>query len=374
MPVYQRVQYPSPVSNHPHPVVAKRSPSPTSLDMRTMDIIYTVQFKRKVRFYVPSQTQQVISIGDYVKVKADRGEDLGLVIDIIPSAVFHELRALHSLRPSSSEEDTAWSLKPIICIASSFEVKQLALKTAEEFKVIENCSHLANRVNALPMVIVDAEFQYDRQKLIIYYDSNIRIDFREFVRDVFTLYRTRIWMQQINNRSPLQAHPRAMTAGTPNVPVTATRQAATRLPAYQSHVQPMGGMYSQPGGGGPMVHPMHRSMISPVHHHPHHQHHPKGMSVFEQQTMTPPLQHQQQQQQSQRYQQPHPSVPMGAHPTPYGTMSSASAKPFSSYSSSSSSADAMYFQQQHHQQQSVFPCHAAAMVTGGLSRESSLFY
>lgn len=64
----------------------------------------------------------------------------------------------------------------------------------------------------LPMKMLDAEFQFDRHKLTFYFYStryilyahsmnlimmHSRIDFRELVRDLFAVYKTRIWMQHV---------------------------------------------------------------------------------------------------------------------------------------------------------------------------------
>ena len=54
------------------------------------------------------------------------------------------------------------------------------------------------------MVILDAEFQHDREKLTIYYNSEHRIDFRELVRDLFSIYKARIWMKKVTTLSPFQ--------------------------------------------------------------------------------------------------------------------------------------------------------------------------
>ena len=47
------------------------------------------------------------------------------------------------------------------------------------------------------MTVVDAEYQFDRNKLIFFFQADGRIDFRELVRDLFSMYKTRIWMQQL---------------------------------------------------------------------------------------------------------------------------------------------------------------------------------
>lgn len=49
----------------------------------------------------------------------------------------------------------------------------------------------------LPLEIIDAEFQFDRHKLTVFYYAHRRIDFRELVRDLFGRFKARIWMQQV---------------------------------------------------------------------------------------------------------------------------------------------------------------------------------
>ena len=50
----------------------------------------------------------------------------------------------------------------------------------------------------LPMSILDAEYQFDRHKLTFFFEADRRIDFRELVSELFSLYKTRIWMQQVD--------------------------------------------------------------------------------------------------------------------------------------------------------------------------------
>jgi hypothetical protein len=48
------------------------------------------------------------------------------------------------------------------------------------------------------MVILDAEYQFDRHKLTFFFEADRRIDFRELVSELFSQYKTRIWMQQVD--------------------------------------------------------------------------------------------------------------------------------------------------------------------------------
>ncbi|KAK6202531.1 PSP1 C-terminal conserved region-domain-containing protein [Scheffersomyces amazonensis] len=52
----------------------------------------------------------------------------------------------------------------------------------------------ATQADLLQMKLIDAEYQFDRKKLIFYYSTSKRIDFRELVRELFRIYKTRIWM------------------------------------------------------------------------------------------------------------------------------------------------------------------------------------
>jgi hypothetical protein len=48
------------------------------------------------------------------------------------------------------------------------------------------------------MSVLDAEYQYDRHKLTFFFEADKRIDFRDLVSELFSLYKTRIWMQQVD--------------------------------------------------------------------------------------------------------------------------------------------------------------------------------
>lgn len=54
----------------------------------------------------------------------------------------------------------------------------------------------------MDIVIVDAEFQFDRKKLTIYYYCHNRVDFRSFVKELYSIYYARIWMENV--RSPIK--------------------------------------------------------------------------------------------------------------------------------------------------------------------------
>jgi len=73
----------------------------------------------------------------------------------------------------------------------------LVTKSQDEAKAMLVCQTKV-RQKKLPMEVVDAEYQWDRRKLTFYFIAERRIDFRELVRDLFKIYKTRIWMCAVN--------------------------------------------------------------------------------------------------------------------------------------------------------------------------------
>ncbi len=173
--------------------------SPSSL-ISADGCTYTVRFKRASRhFLLSSAAPRDISIGDFVRVEADRGEDIGVVQDKIPSKDFRKevLTAGYRGRGFSCGNG---ELKWILRLATTFERLQIRDKVEDESTALAAIREkVTNR--HLPMKILDAEYQYDRHKLVFFFESDRRIDFRELVSELFSLYKTRIWMQQIDASS-----------------------------------------------------------------------------------------------------------------------------------------------------------------------------
>lgn len=131
-----------------------------------------------------------------MKVEADRGEDLGVVLSRIPLENFSLGTRICATNGGSSDLE----LKRIICLASKHDIEQYLVKEEEEAELLKICrSKTAQR--GLPMNVIDAEYQFDRHKLTFFFEASCRVDFRDLVRDLFSIYKTRIWMQQIDKNS-----------------------------------------------------------------------------------------------------------------------------------------------------------------------------
>jgi len=167
------------------------------MQQATPRTVYTVKFKRSQKnFFLSDQIKGDIKIGSYVKVEADRGEDLGIVLSRIPVEKFNPGARLNT--PNLDIPDL--QLKRITRLASDADITLLGLKEEEEAELLKICRSKSLQ-RGLPMNVVDAEYQFDRHKLTFFFEANCRIDFRELVRDLFSIYKTRIWMQQIDKVS-----------------------------------------------------------------------------------------------------------------------------------------------------------------------------
>lgn len=81
---------------------------------------------------------------------------------------------------------------------------------------------LAEETYNIPMVVIDAEYQFDRQKLTIYYASDGRVDFRSVVKDLLAQYKSRVWMEKVTDISAFQPKKYAAVALTTGATVAPT--------------------------------------------------------------------------------------------------------------------------------------------------------
>ncbi len=150
-----------------------------------------------------SEDDSVVDIGDYVCVTGDRGVDMGKVVNRKP-CINHTIPSAHSCIVVSQQP-----MPIVLNKASQIDVSllrdQVSAKSTtdsqrrEEKCIVRLCSQKAKQLG-LDIVIVDAEFQYDRKKLTIFYYSNYRIDFRSFVKELYSIYYARIWMENVKTR------------------------------------------------------------------------------------------------------------------------------------------------------------------------------
>lgn len=90
-------------------------------------------------------------------------------------------------------------LKDIVRIATKEDIEKFNQNKLEEPKVVKNTKELAKKHN-LEMKVLEAEYTLDQSKLIIYFESEGRVDFRDLVKDLAEIYHTRIELRQVGSR------------------------------------------------------------------------------------------------------------------------------------------------------------------------------
>lgn len=178
--------------------------------------LYIVGFKqgRTDLFFKPlesiSRGSEAIRIDDLVIVEADRGKDIGRVVnDSITVDQVGSFLSSQGAGPSSSSSGhapsgksntpaTRSSINPkrLYSKASLADTSLLASKASDEEKALMMCIQKVQQRN-LPMRVISAELQWDRRKLTFYYVAGSRVDFRALVADLFKIWKVRIYMSQI---------------------------------------------------------------------------------------------------------------------------------------------------------------------------------
>ncbi len=142
-----------------------------------------VQFKEAGKKYYFSYEGIQIETKDLVVVETSRGVEIGRVY------LFKEIE----------ETDLTSELKPIIRKASEEDIKEDLYNQSLEPAIIEKAKQLSIQ-NELEIKVLDAEYTLDRKRLLIYFESETRVDFRNLVRDLSEIYHTRIELRQIGPR------------------------------------------------------------------------------------------------------------------------------------------------------------------------------
>ena len=169
--------------------------------------VYEVRFKRSCRYFLRSKRESLaaahIQIGSYVNVEADRGLDVGMLVSVTPLTEFVALSA----KTTAGEGRIRHDEKRLLRVSSKDETSRLKEKSIQEDGVVEYIQNLCKQRD-MPLTIVDAEFQYDNAKLTVFYEATTYVVFQQLVREVYKVYKTRIWLEQIGGPGILGRGPR----------------------------------------------------------------------------------------------------------------------------------------------------------------------
>ncbi len=143
-----------------------------------------IRFQKACKTYYFNPGEEKYKSGECVLVETSRGLEIGEIV--------LENRKIE-------EEEIVHPLKEIIRRASPEDMEQLEENRRLEQSAFNKC---LERVydHGLEMKLVDTEYTFDRSKIIFYFTAEGRVDFRELVKDLASIFRTRIELRQIGVR------------------------------------------------------------------------------------------------------------------------------------------------------------------------------
>ena len=149
-----------------------------------MILIIGVRFRKSSKVYYFDPTGYDIKKGDHVIVETARGIEYGTVV----------------LGPKEVTDDKVVSpLKPLTRPATPEDEKTNIENEKKEKEAYQICLEKIKK-HDLKMKLIDSEYTFDRNKLLFYFTADGRIDFRELVKDLASVFRTRIELRQIGVR------------------------------------------------------------------------------------------------------------------------------------------------------------------------------
>ncbi len=149
-----------------------------------MTQIVGVRFRDAGKTYYFEPAGHTLSVGDLVVVETARGVECGTVA--IPNR-------------NVEDETVTQPLKPVVRLANDEDKKQLRENEERRRRAMQLCRE---RIEAhkLDMNLVDAEYSFDNTKLLFYFTADGRVDFRELVKDLASVFHLRIELRQIGVR------------------------------------------------------------------------------------------------------------------------------------------------------------------------------
>ena len=149
-----------------------------------METVVGVRFKQAGKIYYFSPGGLDLKLHDHVIVETARGMEYGTIV-IAPREV--------------SDKKVVKPLKDVIRKATEADEKTNEENKIKEKKAFQICLEKI-RDNNLDMKLIDVEYTFDGGKIIFCFTADGRVDFRELVKDLVSVFRTRIELRQIGVR------------------------------------------------------------------------------------------------------------------------------------------------------------------------------
>ena len=149
-----------------------------------MPTVVGIRFKKAGKIYYFDPALSSVAQGDHAIVETARGVEYGEVV-VGPREV--------------SDSEVVSPLKPVLRKATDEDAQKVEENIVREKEAFNICLRKITN-HDLPMRLIDVEFTFDVNKIIFYFTAEGRIDFRELVKDLAAVFRTRIELRQIGVR------------------------------------------------------------------------------------------------------------------------------------------------------------------------------
>lgn len=149
-----------------------------------MPTVVGIRFKKAGKIYYFDPALSSVAQGDHAIVETARGVEYGEVV-VGPREV--------------SDSEVVSPLKPVLRKATDEDAQKVEENIVREKEAFNICLRKITN-HDLPMRLIDVEFTFDVNKIIFYFTAEGRIDFRELVKDLASVFKTRIELRQIGVR------------------------------------------------------------------------------------------------------------------------------------------------------------------------------
>ncbi len=164
-----------------------------------MAIIVGIKYKNSAKIYYFDPIGIDFQLDDGVIVETPRGLEFATVV--IPNK-------------DVDESEIVQPLKPVVRKATPEDIAQLQKNLSDKETALKIMHEKITEMN-IPMKLVDAEYTFDRAKLIFYFTAEGRVDFRELVRVLASIFKTRIDLRQIYERDDIKMRGALAPCGRP---------------------------------------------------------------------------------------------------------------------------------------------------------------
>lgn len=164
-----------------------------------MKQILGVRFTRTGKLYYMDPLNYNFKIGDLVLANSERGLEIGRVVSI---------KEEETLKKENPDVQVTRIQKP----ATKYDLERQKENDKNAKIALEECKKIGKQ-HELDMKFINAEYTYDCSKLIFYFVSEERIDFRELVKELVSKYKVRIELRQVGPRDEIKAYDNIGTCG-----------------------------------------------------------------------------------------------------------------------------------------------------------------